>query len=799
VLQVGVNTKAVARAYAWALESLGNELLILRESPPEQIDVIGIPLLGEAIRRMRDGKLDIQAGYDGEFGRIRIFSDAEKRELLGQRRLFAVADSARLQGSATSRRGKGKKKNDRSAAPREAVNPAAAEDAGTPAMAGANPDQQQAIDYAKGPLLIVAGPGTGKTYTLTRRIAHLIQERGIPSEDILAVTFTEKAAEEMRTRLIHLLDDAAMLPLTATFHGLCWRLLRDDPREPSFRILDNEERLLMLARVLRRLAGEGHAVTLKPKAILKRIVDAKQQLQGPHDDVEAVAPDASPSQFSRAYRAYQKLLEDRQLLDFEDLIFMVAKQLATDPAFRDKCRKRFRYVFVDEYQDLNYGQYRLIRELVPPEGNLCVIGDPDQAIYGFRGSDVAFFNRFVEDYPSAAVMHLTRNYRSVETILEASWQVIRQRETQASGIGVLGSRLYSRLQGAPQVAVVELPSAKAEAVAVGQTIERAVGGAGFLAIDAGKVDASAEHDSSFADFAVLYRTAAQADMLASVFDKAGIPYQVASRRRYHEQPLTSAILALLRVAAHTATPGDINRMAGILEPSPDKETVMSMLDHMDALGLTPRQLLDETDPSQLKHLSHSRRRRLGEALSDWRQLMAGLETLTLDEQIGFLADRSERAPDDAHGNRHAVERLLTYARGCHGDRERFLATIALHTDADMLQARVEKVTLTTMHAAKGLEFPVVFVVGCEDGLIPLRQNGRLPEDLDEERRLFYVALTRAREQLYLTWARKRRIFGRQEIRVISPFVGDIAPKLLKHHAPRVAKNPGPQQIQLKLF
>ena len=382
----------------------------------------------------------------------------------------------------------------------------------------------------------MAGPGTGKTRTLTHRMAHLIQDQGIPAGDMLAVTFTEKAAGEMQMRLNQLLDDASSRPWATTFHALCWTLVREEQADIPFRIIDDEDRLLMLQRIVRRSNQEGHAVTLKPRAILRRIVDAKQQLQGPEAYFESVAPEAPASQFARAYTAYQNLLEDQHLLDFEDLIFRVVRRLETDDVYRNACRERFSYVFVDEYQDLNYGQYRLIRFIVPPRGNLCVIGDPDQAIYGFRGSDVAFFNRFVEDYPTTRVIHLTRNYRSTETILEASWQVIRHREPQATGLGVLGSRLYSQRDGVPQVAVVELPSEKAEAVAVGQTIEKAVGGAGFLAIDAGKVDASSGHDHSFADFAVLYRTAAQADTIADIFGKAGIPFQLASRRKFYEQP-----------------------------------------------------------------------------------------------------------------------------------------------------------------------------------------------------------------------------------------------------------------------
>jgi ATP-dependent DNA helicase UvrD/PcrA len=801
LLQVGPATKTVGRAYASALASLGNELHILRDIPPEQIDTIGIPLLGEAIRRMRSGEVVKTPGYDGEYGRIRIFSDIERRALLTQRRLFPGATIRRpvrerpIESLGLNADDGGDTEEER---PVDHPSPWEKSIAG---VSQANPDQQSAIAHGDGPLLIVAGPGTGKTRTLTHRMAHLIQNQGVSAEDMLAVTFTEKAAAEMQTRLNQLLDDESPRPLTATFHALCWMLINEESTENPFRIIDDEDRLLILQRIVRRSDQDDHAVTLKPRALLARIVDAKQQLKGLEAYFESVAPEAPASQFARAYTAYQGLLENQHLLDFEDLIFRVVRHLETDEAYRKSCRKQFSYVFVDEYQDLNYGQYRLIRALVPPNGNLCVIGDPDQAIYGFRGSDVAFFNRFVEDYPSARVVHLTRNYRSTEAILEASWQVIRHREPQASGLGALGSRLYSRRHGVPQVAVVELPSEKAEAVAVGLTIEKAVGGAGFLAIDAGKVDASSMHDYSFADFAILYRTTAQADIIADIFTRAGIPFQLASRRRFYEHPPVAALLSVLRILARVGSANDLHRIAGFLQPPLSKDTLADFLDWMETRGVTLHQALDQA-PQGLKNIQPQRRRRLGDALDAINNLLINLTSLSLEDRILHLSERLEEGVKEnqkAVWEKDAVAKLVAHADRCQGDLEPFLASITLQTDADMVQPRVEKVTLSTIHAAKGLEFPVVFIVGCEDGLIPMVRDGQGLSDREEERRLFYVALTRAREQLYITWSRKRRIYGRREARVLSPFVGDIARTLLNHQAPQLPVAHQAPQIQLKLF
>jgi uncharacterized protein (TIGR00375 family) len=793
VLQVGPATKTVKRAYQLALSSIGNELHILRQASTEDIDALGIPLLGEAIIRMRAGKVNIKAGFDGEFGRIRIFTDAEKRALLGQRRLFPgmTASEPEPQKDLAHRPVDGE------GAPVYDDPPyrkASAENTN-----GVNHAQQQAIKHGDGPLLIVAGPGTGKTRTLTHRIAHLIQDRGLPPEAILAVTFTEKAAREMHSRLVNLLDENSPLPLAATFHSLCWRLIREETEGEARRVVGDEERLFMIQRVAHRLEKDGYELTDNPPLLIKKIIDAKQRLRGPEDYFESVAPEAPASQFARAYTAYQALMEEARLLDFEDLIFRVVRRLEKDAVYLENCRKRFSHVFVDEYQDLNFGQYRLIRLLVPPEGNLCVIGDPDQAIYGFRGSDVAFFNRFVEDYPDARVVHLTRNYRSTDTILEASRQVIRRSQRALSGLGIMGARLYSGLAGMPHLAVIELPSEKAEAVAVGQAIEKAVGGAGFLSIDSGKVDGYATHNYSFADFAVLYRTAHQADVISDIFDQAGIPFQTASRRHYYELPQVAAWLSLLRIVSGAARAEDVNRISAYLQPPLDKSTVMVLLDVMESRHLSFSQILEQPDAGLFTALSPVKRRRLAQALGDLQSRLAILTMDSLADRIIHLAEHWTAEGEDAVLLQEAANRLVAHANDCEGDLEQFFANIALQTDADMLQPQVEKVTLSTIHAAKGLEFPVVFVVGCEEGLIPYRRGKNASVDLDEERRLFYVALTRAKEQLYLTWSRKRRLYGRSEERDISSFVSDIERQLLKHQSPRLAAGRKVQQVQLKLF
>jgi superfamily I DNA/RNA helicase len=397
------------------------------------------------------------------------------------------------------------------------------------------------------------------------------------------------------------------------------------------------------------------------------------------------------------------------------------------------------------------------------------------------------------------VVHLTRNYRSTDTILEASRQVIRRSQRALSGLGIMGARLYSGLAGMPHLAVIELPSEKAEAVAVGQAIEKAVGGAGFLSIDSGKVDGYATHNYSFADFAVLYRTAHQADVISDIFDQAGIPFQTASRRHYYELPQVAAWLSLLRIVSGAARAEDVNRISAYLQPPLDKSTVMVLLDVMESRHLSFSQILEQPDAGLFTALSPVKRRRLAQALGDLQSRLAILTMDSLADRIIHLAEHWTAEGEDAVLLQEAANRLVAHANDCEGDLEQFFANIALQTDADMLQPQVEKVTLSTIHAAKGLEFPVVFVVGCEEGLIPYRRGKNASVDLDEERRLFYVALTRAKEQLYLTWSRKRRLYGRSEERDISSFVSDIERQLLKHQSPRLAAGRKVQQVQLKLF
>jgi uncharacterized protein (TIGR00375 family) len=794
VLQVGPNTKTVARAYAQLLAVHGSELEILRNLAPDELEATGPPLIGEAVARMRSGRVRLAAGYDGEYGRIEIFSASERRDLMGQQHLFAMApQNKKVRRSEPA----GDSPPSRRSSPVENASGAVQ----ASAAPRPNTGQRQAINHGPGPLMIVAGPGTGKTTTLTRRIAHLLTEGRCPADRILAITFTDKAAREMRERLRHLLPGRP-LPLAATFHAFCRQLMHEDASRNPPTVLDEPARLFILEGILRRMGGEGLPIKLKPRELLARIETAKQNLQPPDQFFESVALETAASQFARGYREYQALLAQQGGCDFDDLIMAVVLRLETEAGFRETMQKRFRQVFIDEYQDLNHAQYRLVKVLVPPDGNICVIGDPDQAIYGFRGSDTAYFNRFVEDFPDAAVIHLERNYRSTETILEASWQIIRHRGRDA-GPAMPWARLVSGKQGAATVAVLEQRSEKAEAVAVGRIIESQVGGTGFLAIDAGKVDSSSvAAERSFGDFAVLFRTLRQAEVFAEVFTRAGIPFQTASRRNQLERPGVAPLLALYRLVNDRGSPRDLAVGAGLWAPVLDKPLLNRFLDWQARQGNPFSRALEATAELPADVISAAQRARLQGWVRALAQLKTKLGGRTPADQLTMLVKQltvEEESDRPAPGPEETIAALADLAADCGDDHDRFMARLALLEDADTLREGVEKVALLSMHAAKGLEFPVVFIAGCEDGLVPFDGIGGKAADPAEERRLFYVAMTRARDQLYFTWSRRRTIYGRKCDQRLSPFVSEIEARLLAHQSLEAADSRRSRQVQLKLF
>ncbi|AUX42845.1 ATPase AAA [Sorangium cellulosum] len=753
---VGASSKAVQRSYDAVLSRLGPELFLLGEAPLDDIERAGTPLLSEAIARMREGRVIRDAGYDGEYGVIRVFEPDELKRRHGGGLLFQPDPAPPQPPPAPhppaaprppARRGRDRAgtppaEGEAGAPPRRAE-PAPASPGGPSLLDALDPEQRAAAEIDEGALLLLAGPGTGKTRTLTHRIAHLVVDLGVPPEQCLAITFTRRAADELRERLGALLGEAGGRVPAMTFHALGLSLLREHAGGGAPpKIAGEHERTALLAGAL-GIPERRAARLLAEIAALKRSCPR-------HADTHRLPEGALPAggDVDRAWKTYEDELAARGLLDLDDLIGHAVLLLEERSDVLAAARARARYLSIDEYQDIDERQYRLVRALVPPGGNVCAIGDPDQAIYGFRGADVGFFFRFQQDFPAARVVRLKRNYRSASPIVEAALQVIAPSPT-------LGARELvpnaPEVGEAERVVVHEAPTERAEAEQVVHAIERMIGGSTFFSMDSGRVASPlASGDHAFSDFAVLYRTEAQSEALREALARSGMPFQRRSERRVLER---AASEALARALADTP-------------PGP----------------LVPR---------------------LKAAAARLREDVALPGPAAAPAAEGGAAEgapgaaRLGEADVDA-----ALELCLPLAERCGADLDRFLIELAVCSEIDAWDPRADRISLLTLHAAKGLEFRVVFLVGCEDGLLPLRFPGRAEVDVAEERRLFYVGMTRARERLFLSRARERARHGKVVQTEVSPFVREVEERLLAREGPAPGaqkRSRADESRQLKLF
>ena len=810
IFKVGAKSKKVLKHYQTAINELGSEFNILHYLDPEDIDRAGIPLLGEAVRRMRNKEIEVLPGFDGEYGQVLIFRANERERLTGQKALFSIPAPPPIEPESVKKRVAAFQNS----LPLEPVEDVKNAKVSTPkpvrkaalkaANDNLNAEQLRAVTHSGGPLLITAGPGTGKTRTLTHRIAHLIMRKKVPPENILAVTFTNKAAAEMRDRLDHLMGNPLDFPLVATLHSFCFKILNEQKIKPSG-IIDEDHRRALIAEAIKRYTEsrpDEAQIGLKPGQILQRIVTAKQQILGPDEFAGQYGGDPEGRIVSGVYHIYQQLLSIQGFCDFEDLIFNVVRLLESQSNQSRGYRKKYQHIFVDEYQDLNQAQYRIIRTLAPDENaieNLCVIGDPDQSIYGFRGSDTIYFKRFIKDYPGARVIRLTRNYRSTQTILDASFQVIQDHRKDSDDDG----RTYSQIDGIKAISILELSTEKAEAESIGRIITRQIGGTGFHSIDTGTVvDANLAQARSYSDFAVLYRTHAQYRVLADVFSKQGIPFQVASRENAFIQAGLPELLSFLKIIEGGGGFFDLDNIAQLAVPGFGARALAQFKDWCFQNRFSLNEGLKKAIRFPVPGLQAAKQQLLNDFSDRIRHYRDNLSAMTVPEKLQFLEKntRLEGLLNKDAITREAYDGMIELAGQFGSGSVEFFAATALHTDTDAYTHQVEKVSLMTLHAAKGLEFPVVFIAGCEQDFIPFKRNESEPADLAEERRLFYVGMTRAMERLYLTRARKRRIYGQAELRLLSPFVIDIENQLKRDETPLPKKKKSKSvDKQLKLF
>ena len=756
LLGAGPKSKKVDAEVGRLVAALGPELAILLDTPPGELNRAGGSLLGEAITRLRAGAAHKEAGYDGEYGVIRLFGPGELDR--GTAALFDLAAPGSLAGTVPAPRRPGRQtglaRECGTQAPRPGPGAAtaepAAEDLGArdgaahdgTAAAPAAKDQaagngaadrtvsgpgspedttggslldrldpeQRAAAAAGAPLMIIAGPGTGKTRTLTHRLAAGVAEQGVPPGACLALTFTRRAAEEMRERLTALLGRRAAQLTVTTFHGLGLMILREHHElaglAPGFTVADDQA-VLEVATELAGTPRGGRALLAGAAADPQRRVLLREGLAA------------------------------RDLVDFDGLVELAVAVLDGAPAVAARLRGRWPQISVNEYQDIDAAQYALLRLLAGDGAGLTVIGDPDQAIYRFRGADVGFFLRFGEDYPGASTAALTANYRSSPAIVAGALQAI------APATLAPGRVLRAAAGTAPsRISVHEAADPAGEAAWIAEAIDRLLGGSSFHSLDSGRADGQGHGGIGLADIAVLYRTDAQAASLGQGLTRAGLPFQKRSHDLLDRRPGVTEILRELTLARD---PGTLPAGTAV---------------------------------------AHQLRGVVGRLAAD------ADATRTPGTRRGGLSGTDLRT---------AGEVLAPLARRCGDDMERFRTEIALGAEVDALDPRADAIALLTLHAAKGLEFEVVFLAGCERGLLPLWLPGAAPDDRPdpaEERRLLFVGMTRARAHLLLTCAARRGRQGSNGETGISPFLSAIDPGLLDRSAPARARRPADRQLRL---
>ncbi len=824
VYGVGAGSKQVEAEYAKLLARLGPELTILRAAPLAEIAAAGGERLAEGIGRMRRGEVVAEAGYDGEYGVIRLFRAVPMPGVSGaQFSLFGEEEQPAEGPSPEEHPSTGDSLSsvlsrppaqDASSGGAETFEVSGQPQIGTTSkvlhesppvddslLAGLNPAQREAVLCTDVPLVIVAGPGTGKTRTLTVRIAHLIEAHGGAPEAILAITFTNKAAAEMAERLTALLGtDAAARVTVSTFHAFGAHLLRiwaaEAGLDPEFAICTDADRLALLREAAPELTSA------EAERLLARISDAKNRLQGPAE--VAAAGDAD---LSAVYARYEAALHDNAALDFDDLLLRTVHLLESRPEVLAAVHARYRWLSVDEYQDVNLAQVRLLRLLTAGGANLCVIGDPDQAIYGFRGADRSYFLAFQQDYPTARLLRLSDNYRSTQLILDAAMQVLAARRAeQVPPLHAVAA--LAEFSEHVRLDTHRAATDRAEAEYVVHQIEQMVGGTSYFSVDSGRLDgdASAEPggaERAFGDFAVLYRLGAQSRALIEAFDRSGIPYQCAGHAPLAADAAVRQVLAHLWLAVQ---PRSKVHLAAVLAagkpafPAAAQANVAALLTS-DLRGFRPgaaRQNLEGLAPAfdaavAAEGFTAAQRTRL-------RSLARFYERLDPAAPVADLVRQAVAFTGDEQAGR--VPELLRRAESSGLSLRAFLQDIVLRGETDDYDPRADRVALLTLHAAKGLEFPVVFIVGCEEGLLPYERSSVssvAAPDTDEERRLFYVGMTRARHKLVLISARTRFLFGLRMENPPSRFVGDIQDvlKQVREMAPGRAKKP--ENPQLSLF
>lgn len=642
---------------------------------------------------------------------------------------------------------------------------------------GMNPRQKEAVLHTDGPLLLMAGAGSGKTRVLTHRIAYLIEEKEVNPWNILAITFTNKAAKEMKERVNAILASGGEDVWVSTFHSMCVRILRRDVDfigyNRNFTIIDSSEQLTLMKRILKELNIDPKKYD--PRSILGTISQAKNSLQTPQDFAK-MQGSYYEEIAAKCYAAYQKELQYNQCMGFDDLIMNTIRLFEEHPDSLTYYQNKFHYIHVDEYQDTNHAQYTLVNLLAGRFRNLCVVGDADQSIYGWRGADMQNILDFEKDYPDAAVILLEQNYRSTKNILSAANQVIENNSNRKP------KNLWTENKEGNKITYYRADNERDETRFI---------------VDRMQEEIRSNH-RNYGDFAILYRTNAQSRVMEETLLKANIPYKMVGGHKFYDRKEIKDILAYLNVLVNPQDSISFERIVN----SPKRGIGPGSIEKLRSFAsLHEWPLLEAAQNVDLANIGGKAGQQLGafgEMIQEVTQMIPYLTVTELTKEVldrsGYLEDLKIQNTLEAQARIENLEEFLTVTQEFDKQFEQqneedadapeekltvFLNDLALVSDIDNLEEDASQVTLMTLHAAKGLEFPVVFLIGLEEGVFPLSRALMEESELEEERRLAYVGITRAEEALYLTNAFSRTLYGRTQYNRPSRFVEEIDQELLE--------------------
>jgi len=636
-------------------------------------------------------------------------------------------------------------------------------------LEGLNDMQREAVLATEGPLLILAGAGSGKTRVLTQRIAYMIEENGVFPQNILAITFTNKAANEMKERIGRLIGDKIDSIWAGTFHSICVRILRRDIEKigysSNFVIFDASDQKTLIKDCIKE--KNYNEKLYEPKAMLNFIGSQKDVLMEPDTYINENYSDFRERQKGELYSLYQKKLKDNNALDFDDLINKTIEVFEKNPEILEFYQKKFRYILVDEYQDTNRAQYQLVRLLARKYKNICVVGDDDQSIYGWRGADIKNILDFEKDYPNAKVIKLEQNYRSTKTILDAANEVIK------NNFGRKNKRLWTSNEPGNVIRTYEAYNEHDE---------------GNFIVDKIK-DISNNEGYNLSDFAILYRTNAQSRVLEESLIKAKIPYRIVGGLKFYERKEIKDIICYLRLIQNPVDSISLKRVINI----PKRGIGNTTLDKIERYSIDKDESIYSVilDIEDIPGLSHRAITNIKSFTTLINKFIAMKEVISVKELIENVIDATgyikELEAEDSVEGRTRIENIQEFVsvamdfeeRSEEKSLEEFLANISLLSDIDKEADEPNSVTLMTLHSAKGLEYPIVFISGMEEGIFPTSRAFTSEDDLEEERRLCYVGITRAKKVLYITYASVRTLYGKTTYNGTSRFLKEIPAGLVE--------------------